>query len=450
MNKFNKTYLSKDYSKITTTLLKEKLKINKYLINSGRTIELSLLKFSSIITEDKINALKNILYLKHNQISQHINVFLNLTSLQSDNYLNLLSNSSEMLNMTFNEINQKIIFDFELIKDYIAGQTTDMDNFREKNEKIDGNEIFYNLFREGNLYQPIEINKINNLNFANNTFNGKKYINLTKSKTIIRYYNQLKNLKYKIFKETNKKFKGLNNNLKEALKHIAYNRRLSYHSFFNINNNSNNHINFNAEKNNNNGRMPKRKTFEIPLCPLEQDFSEKLGLYFPPIPIWAGLNLYIEPKIYLGFCFILGLETKPFFDEEALIKKTGILIVDKYEEDEEDTKLVLKTAGKGEVSLSVSVGYVLSDTKTFSLAILAGIKGLLGSGEIGVELKINISRGNKIIDYYYILKAFYISLILKLKIGIHVKFFDKEFDVNIIDFPLFGVKIEKHFLIKKF
>ena len=229
MNKFNKTYLSKDYTKIKTILLKEESKINKYLINSGRTIELSLLKLSSIITEDKINDLKALLYLKHNQISEHINNFLNLISIQSDNYINLLSNSSEMLNMTYNEINQKIVFDFEVIKEYITSQTTEMDNFKEKNEKIDGNEIFYNLFKEGNLYQPIEINKINNLNFSNNTFNEKNNINLTKSKTITKYYNQLKNLKYKIFNETNKKFKGLNDNLKEALKYITYNRRLSYY-----------------------------------------------------------------------------------------------------------------------------------------------------------------------------------------------------------------------------
>ena len=449
MNKFNKTYLSKDYTKIKTILLKEESKINKYLINSGRTIELSLLKLSSIITEDKINDLKALLYLKHNQISEHINNFLNLISIQSDNYINLLSNSSEMLNMTYNEINQKIVFDFEVIKEYITSQTTEMDNFKEKNEKIDGNEIFYNLFKEGNLYQPIEINKINNLNFSNNTFNEKNNINLTKSKTITKYYNQLKNLKYKIFNETNKKFKGLNDNLKEALKYITYNRRLSYYSLFNENNNLNKHINYNEEKNNND-MNPRRRTFDL-FCPLEKDFAKQIKQFLKPIPIMGILYLYIEPEVYLGFCFGLDIETKSSFDQEFIIKKTGIMIIDndEEEEDEDDTKLILKVVGKGEVSLSVSAGIVVCDTKVFTLAILAGIKGLLGSGEIGLELIINISKGNVITDRFFVIKAFYVSLFLKLKIGIHVKFYDNEFDVFIFEVPLFGVKIEKHNIIKK-
>ena len=119
------------------------------------------------------------------------------------------------------------------------------------------------------------------------------------------------------------------------------------------------------------------------------------------------------------------------------------------EEEEDDTKLTFKIIGKGEVSLSVSAGIVVCDTKVFSLAILAGINGLLGSGEIGLELIINISKGNVITDTFYVIKAFYISLFLKLKIGIHVKFYDDEFDVPIFDVPLFGVKVEKHYIIKK-
>lgn len=198
--------------------------------------------------------------------------------------------------MTFNEINQKIVFVFEVIKDYITGQTTVMNNFKEKDEKIGGNEIFYNLFREGNLYQPIEIDKINNLNIINNNLNEKKYINLTKSKTIIKYYNQLKNLKNKIFTETNKKFKGLNTNLKEAIKHVAYNRRLSY-SFYDKNNNLISHKNYNEEKiNNNKNRSPRRRAFEF--CPLKTDFAEKIKKFLRSIPIMGILYLYIEPEVY--------------------------------------------------------------------------------------------------------------------------------------------------------
>ena len=101
LNIFNKTYLSKDYLKIQTNWLKEESKINRYIINSGRTIELAALKLSSIITQDKIDSLEGILYFKHKQISNHISMFINLTNNQIKNYLSLLNNSSEMLDMTF-------------------------------------------------------------------------------------------------------------------------------------------------------------------------------------------------------------------------------------------------------------------------------------------------------------------------------------------------------------
>ena len=50
-----------------------------------------------------MNLLKDMLYLKHNQISAHVNEFINLTTTQIDNYLYLLGNSSIMLEKTFNE-----------------------------------------------------------------------------------------------------------------------------------------------------------------------------------------------------------------------------------------------------------------------------------------------------------------------------------------------------------
>ena len=126
------------------------------------------------------------------------------------------------------------------------------------------------------------------------------------------------------------------------------------------------------------------------------------------------------------------------------------MLGDKDDEDEEDdTKLKIKIVGKGEESLSVSAGIVLCDTRVFQLAILAGIKGLLGSGEIGLEVIINISKGNVITDTFFVIQAFYINLFLKLKMWIHVKSINKDYDFYIINVPLFGVKIEKHYIIRK-
>ena len=94
---FNRTNFGKDYIKITNNWYKEEINIKKYLVNAERTINLSVLKLASIITEDKIDNLKNILYFKYNQIDSYINQFLNLTTILKDNYINLIEMSSEML-----------------------------------------------------------------------------------------------------------------------------------------------------------------------------------------------------------------------------------------------------------------------------------------------------------------------------------------------------------------
>ena len=112
LKNFNKTYLKGEYTKILSNWPKEVRKINKYLINAERTIDLSVLKLASIITEDKMYSLNKILYYKYNQIYSHVNEFINLTSIQTDNYINLLDNSSLLLQKTFEEVNNIIIFDF--------------------------------------------------------------------------------------------------------------------------------------------------------------------------------------------------------------------------------------------------------------------------------------------------------------------------------------------------
>ena len=72
------------------------------------------------------------------------------------------------------------------------------------------------------------------------------------------------------------------------------------------------------------------------------------------------------------------------------------------EDDDDDTKLELKVWGKAEESLSVSAGFVFFNTEIFYMAFLAGIKGLLGSGEIGFALTINFNKGDIIVDKFYI------------------------------------------------
>ena len=216
LNNFNRTYLIGDFLKIRVNWEKEEKKIKKYLINSRRSIELSVLKLASIITEDKINSLEEIVYFKYNQISSHVNLFMNSILPQIDNYIYLIENSSKILDKTFNEANQKILFDFYELKELITSQIRAINSVN-KNETFDGNEKLLDLFKNKDIYQPIGINIVNN--------NDSK-INLTKSKTVSKYRIILKYSKYCVFNDTNKKYEVIKNILEKAKILIKNIRRL--------------------------------------------------------------------------------------------------------------------------------------------------------------------------------------------------------------------------------
>ena len=104
------------------------------------------------------------------------------------------------------------------------------------------------------------------------------------------------------------------------------------------------------------------------------------------------------------------------YNQKKIDKLLGIKTEeDDEDENENDTIFIIKLSAKSEVSLSASVGIVLGD-KSFVLAILVWIKGLLGNGEIGVGLIINFNRADIFIDTFYEFEAFHISLFLKIEI----------------------------------
>ena len=463
---FNKTYLAREFKNIKKDWLKEEEKIKKYVINAERTIDLSVLKLASIITEDKMNSLKEILYFKHNQISSYINEFLNLTELQTNNYINILTNSSEMLGKTFEEINKKIIFNFLELKDFITGQIREIKGANDY-EEIDGNERLNNLYNSGYFYQPIEIN------FSNDTNKKRIDINFTKSNTITKYYKLLKYSKYLTFNDINKKFKDMNDILDESKSYLIKKRRMSETSSSsgggggqNTNGNSGNNNNGN-NNNNNNNKNGKNDAQEIGIefdimkgkLSIQYDIPLKeINLIkddFVPIPIIEPLCIVLEPAVKFGFYISLGFETKLYddiIDTDIILKKLDEIIKGDDEEEEEDeyendSKIIIKLSAKGEISCAASAGLVLGDQKSFLFSILAGIKGLLGSGEIGFGLIYNLDKTDVGIDRFYEIQAFHITLFVKIEIIINLLIVKFKFEIYIIKFPSFGLTHGKHDVI---
>ena len=159
--------------------------------------------------------------------------------------------------------------------------------------------------------------------------------------------------------------------------------------------------------------------------------------------------LVLEPELKFGICFAIGIESKIHKKLWDTDQYKTILGEEEEDDEEDDTKLKLKIVGKGEESLAVSAGIIVCDTKVFYMAFLAGIKGLIGSGEIGFSLQINFNKGNIVVDKFYIIKSYYISLFFKIKIEISTGIVDFTFNIYIFDIPLFGILNVKHDILVK-
>ena len=327
-----------------------------------------------------------------------------------------------------------------------------------------------NLFRNPDLYQPVYINK---MNISNNTNDINNDINFNRSITINKYKNMLKYSKYLVLNDTDKKYEKMRINLEESKIYLVVKRRMtksqgSNGGNSNIGNNKDNKDNQeNSQQKKNDEEVdtkikPEGKLeFDIMKGDLSfgfdyyfygTDFGNILKNEFPifkkPIPIIGILKLVLDPEIKLGF--YIGFEFKTHMYKQILnTSKWFHEVKNDYEDDEEDdTKLSIKLVGKGECSLSVGVG-IAENFGTVEISFLAGINGLLGSGEIGFSLDINFNKWKMSVDSFLVLKAFYISLFLKLKIEIDLKFYKFSIEIYIFKVPFFGEKFEKHKLIIK-
>ena len=83
----------------------------------------------------------------------------------------------------------------------------------------------------------------------------------------------------------------------------------------------------------------------------------------------------------------------------------------------------------------------------FTFAILAGINGLLGKGEIGFGLIFNFSEKDIGIDKFWEVEAFYISCFLKIEVIIELEMVKFKFNIYILNYPIIGKKYGKHDII---
>ena len=179
------------------------------------------------------------------------------------------------------------------------------------------------------------------------------------------------------------------------------------------------------------------------------DELKKIKIFDEGIPLIGPLKLVLEPEVKIGFYINFEFQStihKQLFNTSKYLKE----IKDEEDDDDErDTKISVGVCGKGEQSMSVSIGIKEEIKPVLTLYFLAGIQGLLGSAEIGFKLEINLSKSIITIDRYIIKKSFYISLFIKMGMELNLQFYEFKFEIYIFNLKLFGIKGETHEITKK-
>ena len=140
---------------------------------------------------------------------------------------------------------------------------------------------------------------------------------------------------------------------------------------------------------------------KIELFKKEVDFPPFV-LFFPAFPI---LQLRISPKIYFSLDFERGYDIN-------ILKN--------------DYSVYFDISGEAEVSISLEVGcYIPSYSSAVEISLTVGIKGILGSGKIGIKLTLFINEPKYQLEIYYRYNAlklnFYSLFKVKVNFGL-IKF----------------------------
>jgi hypothetical protein len=158
----------------------------------------------------------------------------------------------------------------------------------------------------------------------------------------------------------------------------------------------------------------------------EKKFEPHLPMIIIPLPIFPLLQLRIIPTVYFKF----GYEFSCVNEKQEIGAFLDFYV-------------------KGEVSLNLELGlYIPGINSPVELAIVVGLKGVLGSGTIGLKLEYNLNQNQLAFELYYQLEAFsfyfYIQYRYRINIKILEEIFVLKFEFFIVNQRLFGLYKEKH------
>ena len=380
---FDKMYIGQEYKKINTTVNKYLIKINGTCLNNlKRSFSIKLQKFSTLITEEKMEFLKNKIMAQYYQIEPFIHEM-------SDYIQDLISNFTDMINSTkrinklmSEHINEKINSYYDLLTD----------NIQSKYKLIERKSLTINI---------VEIGKEEN----NGLTVGASFDFFKKSKDEInRQLNELDEYLFNIEDKVVSCAKDVTNKVISYAKDIT-NKAVNYiKDIFGTKDKE--------DKNKEGGGKNEGEEGEESLLSKFKkayDFMKDI------------LNFFDRDFINQEY----GLEIKPITDETI--------------------GLSIDLSVKGEIGTSLDVGiYVPDPNSPVVISVNAGMKGILASGRVGIKLSLYLVKERYETDLYFIFNAFAFEFYVKFEIKIRVWRLNFSFVFYLIKYKFVLLTIEKH------
>ena len=379
LNNFINLYLGKDYKNMNITgnkfLMKEN---NLYLQLLKRSIDMTAIKFSTILTIDNYNKFEENIYEKYNNISFYINNNSDIISLYKNEFVNLLKDSSIFIGFSFNVSFINIKGQYKILNDLIQNQMKylseeDLQKYKLRllNNDTDDEEDNDILDQNNNLNEIEEMN----IDFKKNILENKEMLTL--------WHNKLMPCEdgFIVWKEST---------LKQGTYFNSW-----FTMFYKSQKNKFDDIDFSASV------SFQKKQISIPLgiCYI---FLKKTFIVSFNLQLASFLDLVIasSPSLDIGACIYIGYE---------------------YNWANNESYFFIEAYGKAQISTTLDLGlYVPSNRTIVSISINIGLHGIIVSGRVGCKLKLYLKDEFKV-DAYLQLKAFEFSFYVMLKFTISIK-----------------------------
>ena len=390
IEQLNLTFQTNFDSKIKLKLAKYLSKINgTYLFKLKKSISNAALKFSTYLSKDSFKILESKMFYHYDKLEKYVHNFSNYLNKSNFDLIDTIKNSSNYLQNIIDFTYDKILIIHDTFIKIIENRYSSI-TFDEYNnyKKYANKRFFRNIEMEFDLYIMERFEET----FSNIKEQYENLINIILDIGVEKKMN--------IFNEITIKFDTSDDN------------------GYDIDYNEDEDFDFGIEA------SLVLKNFEFESFGIEAKIEKCKDIFKWEYPINISilipeLQFRIIPVIELGACCSIGLEFEVNKDEI----ETNIV---------EDFSLSALAAVKLEIGL-----YFPAESSGFQMSFAIGIKGILGSGKVGLKASISLLNQNESkIVLYYEYQAIQMYFYILFKIEIELEFFQFTFEFYILDMKI--------------